>query len=95
MRSDLLMDLEDRLHLDESDPERMIKILQGIQILSSWEGEGRPKSGKKAGDALVAFMREWDKNRNQSSFFWEFYGLLPKKERKENPISQPWAAAEV
>lgn len=80
MRSDFNIDLEDRLHLDKSDPERMRKILQGIKKLSSWEGEGRPKSGKKAGDALVAFMREWDENRNQTLFFWEFYGLLPKKE---------------
>ena len=80
MRSDFNIDLEDRLHLDKSDPERMRKILQVIKKLSSWEGEGRPKSGKKAGDALVAVMREWDENRNQTLFFWEFYGLLPKKE---------------
>jgi len=66
MISDFLIDLEDRLHLDKSDPERMSKILQGIKIISSLEREGRPKSGKKAGDALVAFMREWDGNRNQT-----------------------------
>ncbi|XP_020208852.1 uncharacterized protein LOC109793791 [Cajanus cajan] len=63
MRSDYLMRLEERLGFRESTPERRYKILEGMRVISSLKGQERPSSGKKAGDALVDFMREWDQQQ--------------------------------
>lgn len=66
MRSDYLMGLNERLEVYESTPERRNQILEGMRIISALQGQERPTSGKRAGDALVAFMREWD--QQQASF---------------------------
>nr|QHB79555.1 hypothetical protein [Sesuvium portulacastrum] len=63
MRSDYLIGLNERLELTESTPERRNQILEGMRIISALQGRERPTSGKRAGDALVAFMREWDQKQ--------------------------------
>jgi hypothetical protein len=63
MRSDFLLGLYEKLGVFGSSPERRNKILEGMRIISALQGQERPSSGKKAGDALVDFMREWDQQQ--------------------------------
>lgn len=63
IRSDYLIGLNEKLQIYGSTPERLNQIVEGIRVISALEGQERPTSGKKAGDALLAYMREWDQQQ--------------------------------
>lgn len=64
MRSDYWLGLYEKLQFGESSPARRAQILEGMRIISSLQGEDKPRSGKKAGDALIRFIQEWDQQQD-------------------------------
>lgn len=64
MRSDYLIGLNERLGVYDSTPERRRQILEGMRLISALQGQERPNSGKKAGDALVDFIRKLDQQQD-------------------------------
>jgi hypothetical protein len=65
MRSDILSSMFDELGIYTSSAAKRRQLIQFLEEIKNLPLGERPRSGKKAGDALAKLIREWEREQGQ------------------------------
>lgn len=65
MRSDILSSMFDELGIYTSSAAKRRQLIQFMEEMNNFPLGERPRSGKKAGDALAKLIREWEREQGQ------------------------------